>query len=166
MKYLPSSAKKMSLYREDHKPSECPILCEEFTDAVIDHSHPKNGGDGCVRGVISGAANILMGKFENAFDRLPPVYKDGDVDQLKHKMLLRMAAYIMQHKKNKNKVLHPVGARDLLKRFKRFTVEKQVSLLEGLRQAGHNVDIDEVLACKNTKERALIYEKTLKEFSL
>lgn len=55
----------------------CPILFTKFPreQMVIDHKHRKKGeklgenGAGCVRGLINRSANVLEGKFINAFYR-------------------------------------------------------------------------------------------------
>ena len=74
------AAKDLKRFRHDIHTSQdnlCPILQKRFPEdiMVVDHKHRRKGeslgenGAGCIRGVIHRQANVLEGKFINAFYR-------------------------------------------------------------------------------------------------
>lgn len=132
-------------------PEVCPISQVEMTNPALDHDH----NTGLCRGCIDREANAFMGRVENAYKKLSPRLKSISLPE----MLLNMSKFIQNERTN---ILHPKGAADLVKRFRAKSKDSQIELLEALRQYGLYVDIDAVLACKNTKERTELYEKALK----
>lgn len=139
MKYL--TQKDIPKYREQHKPNECPILGNDQYDAVLDHDHQS----GQVRGVISNEANVLIGKIENFYkSRCAKSINDLPT------CLRQIAKYLEQDQGP----LHPVGLRQLTKRFKNKKKTDQISLLEEM-----GIDGSE---CRNSKERASLYREAYK----
>ena len=141
MTYLPQN--EIKEYRDANKPSRCPILFIRTSDWVLDHDHQT----GMVRGVISRQANSLLGKIENFF-RTRCVHAEKALPDV----LRRMADYL----EFPQGPFHPVGVRQLTKRFSRAAVTVQKELLQQL-----NADSAAVAGCKNTKQRVKLYRKLL-----
>jgi len=157
LKYLPSSQKKMQAFRSDNRPDYCPISGVIMTNPALDHDHIS----GMVRGVIDNEVNALMGRAENAYKRLSPRVRDN----ISLPELLRNMADFLEEPPIEG-VLHPVGLKQLVSKFKGHDKDWQINTLEGLRQMGYlNHEVD-ILACKNQKERAALYRKALTSNSL
>jgi len=141
--YLPQN--KIKEYRENNKPSCCPILATKKDDWVLDHDHQT----GLVRGVISRQANSLLGKVENFYMRMCK----GDKEHLPG-VLDAMAAYLEQEQLD---VLHPVGLTQLSKRFKSLTSEKQKATLVDL-----GAKRKQLMECSNASERTKLFRELTK----
>ena len=139
MKYLTQA--KLKEYRDKHKPTHCPILGIETDDWVLDHDHQT----GMVRGVISRQANSLLGKVENFYLGMCKGKKE-----LLPITLADMAFYLYAHK-DKN-LLHPVGFRQLYKRFSKFSKKKQINILLEL-EVNNKIIVD----CKNSRDSVQPY---------
>jgi len=130
-------------YREANRPETCPILGHADLIPVVDHDHKT----GRIRGVISSEGNALTGKIEN-FHRSRCVHGVRDLPHV----LRSIADYLEQEQGP----LHPVGTRQLTKRFGRMTKPEQRELLI---VAG--ADLVEITSCKNSKERTQLYRKSI-----
>ena len=134
---------ELAIYREENAPISCPLLGQTQFTPVVDHDHYT----GRIRGVVSLEGNALLGKIENFF-RTRCVHAEKDLPAV----LRRMADYL----EFPQGPFHPVGVRQLTKRFSRAPVTTQKELLQQL-----NVDPVAVDECKNTKQRVKIYRKLL-----
>lgn len=134
---------ELAKYREDNCPINCPILGHSDFIPVVDHDHKT----GRIRGVVSSEGNALAGKIENFF-RSRCVNGRWDLPEV-----LRAIAYYLEREQGP---LHPVGTRQLTKRFGRM---KRVEQHELLILAGA-VD-DEIDACKNAKDRTKLYRSKI-----
>jgi len=144
MTYLTQA--KVKQYREQNKPTCCPILSIKTDDWVLDHDHQT----GMVRGVISRQANSLLGKVENFYFRMCK----GDKEFLPV-TLEAMASYLDNYK---TEVLHPVGLTQLTKKFRHsLTSDEQISKLEDM-----GASRDELEACTNQKHRTELFRKLTK----
>lgn len=130
-------------YREENAPISCPLLGQTEFTPVVDHDHYT----GRIRGVVSLEGNALLGKIENFF-RTRCVNAEKKLPDV----LRRMADYL----EFEQGPFHPVGVRQLTKRFARASVVDQKELLQQL-----NADSEIVAACKNTKQRVKLYRKLL-----
>ncbi len=144
MPYL--SQRKIKEYREENKPSRCPILNIKTDDWVVDHDHQT----GFVRGVISRQANSLIGKIENFYL--------GMCKGEKRKLPTSLECISFYLKHSNTNQLHHVGLNQLTKRFKnRLTSEEQVDTL---------VDIgatkEELNECSNSNHRSKLFRKLTK----
>ena len=157
LKYLPSSQAKMQAFRSDNRPDYCPISGVIMTNPAIDHDHHS----GMVRGVIDNETNALMGRAENAYKRLSSRIRDN----ISLPDLLRNMADFLEEPPVKN-VLHPVGLKQLVSKFKAGNKDSQLTTLEGLRQMGYLQHDTDILACKNEAERVKLYRKALTSNSL
>ena len=134
---------ELAEYREANVPISCPLLGNVEFAPVVDHDHKT----GKIRGVVSLEGNALLGKIENFYksrcansvDLLPTVLRD-------------MANYL----EDPQGPYHPVGVRQVTKRFGRASKADQVKMLLELQ-----ADKGEVDACKNSKERTKLYRKLL-----
>lgn len=141
MEYI--TASKLAEYRTKNCPSVCPILGYENTKPVVDHDHKS----GKIRGVISSDGNALIGKIENFFFSrcsraifpLPEV--------------LRQIANYLEREQGP---LHPVGIRQLVRRFKNKSLDDQIMILNA-----YGLGDDIISKCKNSVERAKIYRELL-----
>lgn len=126
-------------WHKDQK-EKCPILqCKFPTDImVVDHKHKRPNqklgeeGAGCIRGVIHRQANILEGKFINAF------YRYGLHKFIDPVTFLRnLADYLA---KGTTRIVHPVEARKEkkkgIKRLKKSSFGKMLKLLEATNYKG------------------------------
>jgi hypothetical protein len=137
------SASELAEWREDNKPPFCPVLGHEVFTPVVDHDHKT----GRIRNVISLEGNALIGKIEN-FYRSRCVHAEYDLP----KVLRCIADYLEKDQGP----LHPVGTRQLTKRFSRASRTVQISMLEDL-----GADMQDVFACKNAKQRTALYRRTI-----
>lgn len=136
--------KELADYRQKHQPESCPILGTQDYAPVVDHDHQT----GNIRGVISREANSLVGKIENFYRSRCAGSPNTIIEALRN-----IANYLEQEQGP----LHPVGKRQLVKRFSRKSKEEQNLILEQL-----NASQDEINQCKNSKERTKLYDKALK----
>ena len=143
MKKLYVSQSELPKYREVNKPAYCPILGHANFIPVVDHDHKS----GCIRGVVSSEGNALLGKIENFFNTRC-VNGRWNLPQV-----LRQLAYYLEAEQGP---LHPVGIRQVTKRFGRMKVQDQMTLLLEAGATQESID-----ACKNTKQRTKLYRKTL-----
>lgn len=144
MTYL--SQDKIKTYRENHKPSRCPILDIRTDDWVLDHDHDT----GMVRGVLSRQANSLLGKVENFYFKMCKGQKEFLPITLE-----AMAKYLDECE---TEVLHPVGLTQLTKRFSRdLTSSEQSAELERIGATQEDLDL-----CSNQKDRAKLFRKLTK----
>lgn len=134
---------ELATYREENVPISCPLLGQTQFTPVVDHDHYT----GRIRGVVSLEGNALLGKIENFF-RTRCVHSEKDLPDV----LRRMADYL----EFPQGPFHPVGVRQLTKRFSRAAVTVQKKLLQQL-----NADSADVDGCKNTKQRVKLYRKLL-----
>tara|TARA_R110000751_G_scaffold240522_3_gene341126 strand:+ start:96 stop:557 length:462 start_codon:yes stop_codon:yes gene_type:complete len=138
-------------YRRINTPDVCPILNIKEYSAVLDHDHKS----GQVRGVVSDEANVLIGKIENFF-RSRCAKSEVDLPNC----LRNIAAYLEQEQGP----LHPVGLRQLTKRFKKKKKETQIQILKEMNADGHLVQHYEAIAkCINKEQRAKLYREALKK---
>jgi hypothetical protein len=149
MQYLTSN--KVKDYRNEHRPDYCPISGVTMTNPALDHNHDT----GMVRGAIDGETNAFVGRIENAYKRL-----SLDVRQKPLPEMLRAVANFLDQ--SDTDVLHPVGARDNIKRFRNSPKDKQLELLEGLREVGMIDRETDILAPKNSEERTDLFSKAIK----
>jgi hypothetical protein len=133
----------LAKYREDNCPTGCPILGHPGFIPVVDHDHKT----GRIRGVVSAEGNALLGKIEN-FYRSRCVNGSWELPTV----LRAIADYLEQEQGP----LHPVGTRQLTKRFNRM---KRVEQYELLIMAG--ATDAEIEAGKNSKDRTKLYRNKL-----
>lgn len=135
---------ELAKYRRANAPARCPILGHADFIPVVDHCHKT----GRIRGVVSSEGNALLGKIEN-FHRSRCVNGVYDLPTV----LRALADYI---EGTQGGPYHPVGLRQLTRRFTAMKKAEQVRILLsfGIPQR----DIDE---CKNGKQRAKLYRKAL-----
>jgi hypothetical protein len=145
MNYLPQN--KLQKWRIENEPQVCPLLNYKAKSWVVDHCHTN----GQVRGVVSYDGNMFLGKIENAFKRCS---KEAAKSELSH-VLRNIADYL---DKEDTKLIHPVGFRQLYKRFNSLNKDIQLDILFKL---GGNRD--EIAKCENTKQRTEIYKKLIKK---
>jgi hypothetical protein len=138
------TAKKLPKWREENAPPVCPLFGHGDYIRVVDHDHQT----GNIRGVVSSEGNALLGKIEN-------YYKSrGSCATWDLPTVLRaMADYLEQEEQGP---LHPVGARQLARRFgrKNKTDQERMLLLAGAKQE----DFED---CKNSAERTKVYRKLI-----
>ena len=130
-------------WRKKHTPKKCPVLGIEDYLPVVDHDHKT----GQIRGVISNQANVLIGKIENCFRS-----RCSATDLSLQETLRKVIRYLDK----KQGPLHPVGLRQLTKRFDRMKVDEQKRILKDLR-----VSRKKISTAKNSKERTRLYRKAL-----
>lgn len=137
------SAKNLPKYREENTPDKCPLLGHAGLIPVVDHDHKT----GRIRGVVSSEGNALLGKIEN-YHRSRGVVGEWDLPTV----LRALATYLEQEQGP----LHPIGTRQLTKRFDRMVLDAQTKLLL---EAGalHG----EIADCKNSKERTKLYRSKI-----
>jgi|TARA_R110002012_G_scaffold251888_1_gene429883 hypothetical protein len=145
MTYLPQSLIKQFRERNKPKTGVCPITKQKTNDWVLDHDHQT----GMVRGVISRVGNSLLGKLENFLKTRCSTSPD------KYPSILRaMALYLERENLD---VLHPVGFRQL---YKRFAVKKKSEQIKILLDIGF--DMDCIMRCDNAKDRTELYKQSIK----
>jgi hypothetical protein len=144
MRYL--QHKEIKRYREENKPKRCPIFEVKLDDSVLDHCHNHYH----VRGVIDNFANQFLGKIENAWKRY-----GGRSKLTLQEALLNTIDYLND---TKTDILHPVGFRQMVTRFKSLTSRQQrKELLE------MGVDSDTINTLKNQSQRISQYKLTIKQ---
>ena len=141
MKYLKYA--DIKTYRQKNKPNICPILCIN-SEFVLDHDHIT----GSVRGVISDEANLILGKLDNAIRRYGSTSSLNTVQIIKN-----ILDYYLRESTG---ILHPVGAKQLCTSFRRLRKNEQNEYLLNL-----NIDISEIKACINNKDREKLFRKAL-----
>jgi hypothetical protein len=144
MKYLPQN--KVKDYRQSNMPERCPIFDITLEKAVLDHSH-KNF---LVRGVIDDMANQFLGKIENAWKRY------GNQTNLSlQEVLSNIISYLNNPKTD---VLHPVGFRQMVRKFKYLPLELQIKEL-------NYIDCDPTLIenATNNTQRTILYKTQIKK---
>jgi len=105
-----------------------------------------------VRGVISRQANSLLGKVENFYIRMCK----GDKENLPG-VLDAMAAYLERETLD---ILHPVGLKQLTKKFKNsLTAAEQIVELKDLGATKKELEF-----CSNEKQRCELYRKLTKNY--
>lgn len=137
------SAAELAEWREANKPKACPILGHSSFTPVVDHDHKT----GRIRAVISLEGNALIGKIEN-FYRSRCVNARYDLPEV-----LRCIALYLESGQGP---LHPVGVRQVTKRFNRSSKADQQAMLEL-----EGVSPEEISKCKNAKERTALYRRTI-----
>lgn len=140
MKYI--SQNKIPEYRRANLPKECGILGLAEYSPVVDHDH----NTGRIRGIISSEGNVLIGKIENFFK------SRCSKCQAKLPQVLRNIANYLEREQGP---LHPVGVRQLVKRFKRMGKIDQINILSS------HYDIEKINECKNSEQRSKLYRATL-----
>ena len=113
-------------------------------DNVVDHCHDT----GEIRGVLHRQSNAFLGKVENAWKR----YACRSANVSLPEALRRMADYI---EFSSTGLLHPVGAKQLQKKFERKKIEDQLNILLDL-----GVDVDSIDA-SNSDKRSKLYRKQI-----
>lgn len=134
--------KELIKYRHDNKPKKCLILDVEDYKPVVDHDHST----GKIRGVISSEGNVLIGKIENCFKS-----RCVDSDLPLPQVLRNIAVYLEMEQGP----YHPVGVRQLVRRFSRMAKEEQIRILNT------KYSIDEIELCNNSADRSKLYRMIL-----
>jgi hypothetical protein len=144
MQYL--NQKDLAKWRKENEPLECPLLNYQAKAWVVDHCH----NNGQVRGVVSFDGNAFLGKIENAYKRLARHSSHTPLPMV----LRNLATYL---EKKETNILHPVGYRQLYKRYNRLSKNLQLDILYkfGIKRSLIN-------ECKNSKERTNLYKKIIK----
>ena len=137
------SQSELAAYRKNNCPRNCPILGHSKFAPVVDHDHQT----GRIRGVISSEGNVLIGKIENFYKSR---CSNGDWDL---PVVLRAIAEYLELDQGR---LHPVGVRQLTKRFSRMSKDKQITLLQI-----SGVISEDIAECKNSTERTKLYRKSI-----
>jgi hypothetical protein len=138
--------KDLAQYREDNRPEVCPIAGTSDFDPVVDHCHKS----GFIRGVICREMNALLGRIENQYWRLSNGARKKSLPQ----MLRAMADYL---ENQPAKDVHPVGYRQLYKRFMYLPAHEQ---RKAIADAGGC--FLKAIDCKNAAERQRYYKQVLK----
>lgn len=141
LKYV--SADELPKWREKNTPPTCPILGHTGLKPVVDHDHKS----GKIRGVISNEANLLIGKIENFFRSRCSL---SEVD------LREALENIAFHISREQSTYHPIGLRQVVKRFYGVKAGKQIAILEGM-----GATEEELEKAKNKRKRANLYRKML-----
>tara|TARA_E500000318_G_scaffold23216_1_gene23606 strand:+ start:3714 stop:4079 length:366 start_codon:yes stop_codon:yes gene_type:complete len=113
-------------------------------DIVVDHCH----GTGEIRGVLHRQSNAFLGKVENAWKRY--AFRSAGVSL--PDALRRMADYIEY---SSSGMLHPYGATQLQKKFKRKKLDDQLKILLDLGADIENIDTS------NLEKRSKLYRKKI-----
>ncbi len=133
--------KDLAKFREENKPVECPILGHKEFMPVVDHDHKS----GKIRGVVSSEGNALLGKIENFyFSRC--VHGEWELPTV-----LRALANYLEKTQGP---YHPVGLRQVIKRFNKLNKDIQVEMLLSV-----GVIKSDIEACKNSSARSALYRK-------
>lgn len=134
--------KKLIEYRKTNITLKCNILDVEDYKPVVDHDH----NTGRIRGVISSEGNVLIGKIENCFRS-----RCSECQLTLPDVLRKIATYL----EKKQGPYHPVGVRQLVRRFGRMAKEEQIKILK------ERYTQEEILLCNNSKDRAKLYRTIL-----
>ena len=164
-KYVPQS--KLRQYREDHLPKFCEITGEPLTmeTSCVDHSHPRDNGNGHIRGVISGAGNTFLGQLEGAYRCLPAHMKAEYQEDHIETLCGYLEACMRYLRKSPSGYLLPVGARQLITKFRGLSKADQILRLIIIVRHGGNKKVTEedINACVNAKDRTKLYKKLIQE---
>lgn len=162
-KYVPQS--KLRQYREDHLPKFCEITGEPLTmeTSCVDHSHPRDNGNGHIRGVISGAGNTFLGQLEGAYRCLPAHMKAEYQEDHIETLCGYLDACQRYLRKPPSGYLHPVGARQLITKFSNMSKADQIFRLQQLKLWNKNVTEEFISACNNSKDRVRLFRKLLQQ---
>ena len=144
MQYIAQT--KLKDFRKKNEPTVCPLLNHKASDWVVDHCHTG----GTIRGIVSSEGNVMLGRIENAYKRLSKKPKQNTLPYV----LRKMANYL---EKPSSEYLHPVGYRQLYKRF--FNLNKSTQL-DILMKLGINRKL--IQSCNNSKDRTKIYKQYLR----
>ena len=137
------SQSELAEWREANKPDVCPLFGMVEFIPVVDHDHKT----GRIRSVLSNESNAMLGKIEN-------FYKTRGANAVYELpvVLRRMADYLEQEQGP----MHPVGTRQVTKRFGRMKKEEQIAILKK-----HGAGICDLIACKNSKDRTKLYRSLI-----
>lgn len=144
MKYI--RQKDLKRYRIDHRPAICPITKRADFAPVVDHCHKS----GFIRGVICREANAVLGRIENAYCRMSESSRVQSLPQ----MLRNMADYL---EAKPAKHVHPLGFRQLYKRFMYLSKDEQIQAIEdagGVAYIAHSK--------KNAEQRQKYYKQLIR----
>ena len=134
--------KQLIEYRKNNKSIKCAILDVADYKPVVDHDHAT----GRIRGVISSEGNVLIGKIENCF-------KSRCVDcELSLPEVLRKVALYLEGQQGP---YHPVGVRQLVRRFRRMPKDEQIRVLSNA------YSLEEIELCDNSVDRSKLYRRIL-----
>ncbi len=138
------SQSELPKWREDNKPASCPLFGIEEFDPVVDHDHVS----GRIRAVISRESNAMLGKIENFYKTrgAKAVFTLPEVLRL-------MAGYLEQESQGP---YHPVGTRQVTKRFGRMSKPEQVAILTDL-----GIEPAALEEAKNSKDRTKLYRSLI-----
>ena len=141
--YVPQD--KLADYRVKHAPAACPILgmTGEKFHPVVDHDHKS----GRIRGVISLEVNALIGKAEN-FYRSRCVNTSVSLPDA-----LRLIADYLESSQGP---YHPVGIRQVAKRFGRLPKKDQIDTLLSM-----GVATSQIEACKSAAKRQALWRRSV-----
>lgn len=138
---------KLSDYRVKNSPKACPLLKlegEKFSP-VVDHDHKS----GRIRGVISLEVNALIGKIENFY---------GSRCVNSNIPLPDVLRTIADYLESEQGPYHPIGLKQVTRRFSRWTKKQQIDELISLGANASSID-----ACVNAKQRTALFRKLLVE---
>lgn len=137
------SQSELAEWREANKPGVCPLFGMVDFIPVVDHDHKT----GRIRAVLSNESNAMLGKIENFYKTrgANAIYKLPAV-------LRRMADYLEQEQGP----MHPVGTRQVTKRFGRMKKEEQIAILKK-----HGAGGLAIISCKNSKDRTKLYRSLI-----
>lgn len=136
---------RLQKYREDNKPETCPILGHDNIIPVVDHDHKT----GRIRGVISSQGNALIGKIEN-FHKSRCISGKWDLPTV-----LRAIAEYLEKTQGP---LHPIGTRQITKRFGRSGKIEQIDMMRSI-----GITEDEINSCNNSSDRTKLYRSKIIE---
>jgi hypothetical protein len=137
------SQSELAEWRDEHCPLNCPLFGMTDFIPVVDHDHQT----GRIRDVLSNEANAMLGKIENFYKT-----RGANAKYSLPSVLRRMADYLEQDQGP----LHPVGTRQLTKRFNRMKKEEQIAILKK-----HGAGGLAVVSCKNSKDRTKLYRSLI-----
>lgn len=137
------SQSELAEWREANKPGVCPLFGMVEFIPVVDHDHKT----GRIRAVLSNESNAMLGKIEN-------FYKTRGANAVYElpAVLRRMADYLEQEQGP----MHPVGTRQVTKRFGRMKKEEQIAILKK-----HGAGGLAIISCKNSKDRTKLYRSLI-----
>jgi len=137
------SQSELAEYRDKECPIVCPLLGLHEFIPVVDHDHKT----GRIRGVVSNEGNALLGKIENFYGS-----RCARAEWELPKVLRALANYLEEDQGP----LHPVGTRQVTKRFGRMKKDEQIAILK--KQGAGGLAI---IACKNSKDRTKLYRSLI-----
>ncbi len=137
------SQSELAEWREANCPLSCPLFGMTAFIPVVDHDHKT----GRIRDVLSNESNAMLGKIENFYKT-----RGANAKYSLPEVLRRMADYLEQEQGP----MHPVGTRQVTKRFGRMKKDEQVAMLEK-----HGASGLAISSCKNSKDRTQLYRSLL-----